>query len=186
MKTIIFALYMLFVANAFAGTVTLEWDASTGVDGYKVYVDGKHDAAATITGTTSKSTVVPGAHNFNVTAYNARAESVFSNTVTTPAIATAPANFRYSISGNNAVFGWDAVSSATEYRLYVNGVLTKVPAGTVTATMPISTGASAAYVTAYNGWGESPASNTLTILSIPASPANLRATVVVSVTVVMP
>jgi len=166
---------------ASAGTVTLNWGASEGATGYKVYVDNTHDTTAVINGLTGVVKVVNGAHAFNVTAFNDRGESPFSNTVNTPPLVTsvAPANLNVVVQGDVATFTWGAVTGAEEYRLYINGALTKTVAPTVTTTSyTFDPGSATAYVTAYNAWGESLPSNSVNIVSVPNTPSGLKITVI--------
>jgi len=169
------------VSMATAGTVTLNWGASEGATGYKVYVDNTHDTTAVINGLTGVVKVVNGAHAFNVTAFNDRGESPFSNTVNTPPLVTsvAPANLNVLVQGDVATFTWGAVTGAEEYRLYINGTLTKTVAPTVTTTSyTFDPGSATAYVTAYNAWGESLPSNSVNIVSVPNTPSGLKITVI--------
>ena len=170
-----------FASMSHAGTVTLAWGASEGATGYKVYVDNTHDTTAVINGLTGVVKVTNGAHAFNVTAFNDRGESPMSNTVNTPPLVTAvaPANLNVMVQGDVATFTWGAVAGAEEYRLYINGALTKTVAPTVTTTSyTFDPGSATAYVTAYNAWGESLPSNSVNIVSVPNTPSGLKITVI--------
>ncbi len=170
-----------FASMSHAGTVTLAWGASEGATGYKVYVDNTHDATAVVNGLTGVVKVTNGYHTFNVTAFNDRGESPFSNTVSTPPLVTssAPSNLNVMVQGDTATFTWGAVTGADEYRLYINGALTKtIPPNATTTTYTFDPGSATAYVTAYNAWGESPPSNTVNIVSVPNTPSGLRITVI--------
>lgn len=97
MRKLIFLVLALFamVFPAFAGTVTLQWGAVSGADGYYVYTDGSKGPVNN--GTTATVTVPAGAHSFYVTAFNGWGESGPSNTVTTPPLMTAPTNVRVTV-----------------------------------------------------------------------------------------
>ena len=97
MRKLLFLVLTFFAMAlpALAGTVTLQWGAVSGADGYYVYTDGAKGPP--ITGTTGTVTVPAGAHSFYVTAFNGWGESGPSNTVTTPPLMTAPTNVRVTV-----------------------------------------------------------------------------------------
>ncbi len=89
---VLIAILLAGITTASAGTVTLEWGAVSGADGYHVYTDNAKGPA--VTGTTSTVTVPAGEHSFYVTAFNGWGESAPSNTVKTPPLPGAPADAR--------------------------------------------------------------------------------------------
>lgn len=163
----IIAILLLSVISVHAGTVTLNWGTSTGATGYNVYVDGAKTMSTT--GLSASVKVINGKHAFYVTAYNDRGESPPSNTVYTPELCAAASDLLLaSLVGTKATFTWGKVIGADEYFLYVNG--TRTPAGEV----DLGTGAATVYITASNGWGEGPPSNTVLIAPMPGAPAGVR------------
>ena len=95
MKKILVAFLLLLSAGvAHAGTVNIAWNPNPpkdAVTGYNVYIDKVKSKTVLATETTASLTnVTPGAHEIYVTAYNAWSESLPSNSVFTPGIASPP------------------------------------------------------------------------------------------------
>jgi hypothetical protein len=85
-----------------------------------------------------------------------------------------------SASAGTVKLEWDPVTQATGYNVYADGAKsTSVTATTATVTVPA--GAHSFYVTAYNSWGESAPSNTVTTPPAAVAPGNLRVTVTVDI-----
>ena len=185
--------------NAGNASVTLTWDAVTGASEYYVYrsdtATGTLTRIATtvrITGTTYTDFLLAGgtSYRYAVRSANVAGESVNSNIATVTAITAiaAPENLSGTVgSAAQVELSWNAVSGATEYRVYrapnsLYRTLTRV-GGSITGTTYTNTGLTrgATYwyvVRAVNAAGESTNSNEIRILvpRVPSAPASLSAT----------
>lgn len=68
---------------------------------------------------------------------------------------------------------WDAVPEADGYRVYMDDQMVK-PVSTTAAEITSPPGKHVFYVTAYNSWGESGPSNTVTTPAVAGIPAGVR------------
>ena len=68
---------------------------------------------------------------------------------------------------------WDAVPEADGYRVYMDGQMVK-PVSTTAAEITTTPGKHMIYVTAFNAWGESGPSNTVTTPAVAGIPAGVR------------
>ena len=179
--------------------VTLTWTAGARATEYNIY---RSDAAtgaltriattARITGTTYTDFLLAGGtdYRYAVRSANVAGESGDSNIVNVTAITpiAAPENLSGTVgSAAQVELSWNAVSGATEYRVYrspnsLHRTLTRV-AGSITGTTYTNTGLTrgATYwyvVRAVNSTGESTNSNEIRILvpRVPSAPASLSAT----------
>ena len=111
-----------------AGKVTLTWEAVAGADNYEVFRSTVHDGPYTLVKTTNSSTtswadtaVTNGTtYYYVVIVIDNGVESPNSNeAIGTPWVAlAAPVNFT-AVAGNQQIeLNWDAVTGATEYRVY--------------------------------------------------------------------
>lgn len=75
---------------------------------------------------------------------------------------------------------WSPSTGADGYYVYTDGAKGAAIIGT-TSTVTVPAGAHSFYVTAFNGWGESKPSNTVTTPPLVTSPTNVKITVFVDV-----
>lgn len=131
-----------------SSTPTYTWDATTGTTNYRLWVNGPNngpsgnvvditytaaqagcDTDATCSVTPSQ-VLVAGTHNFFVQASNGDGDGPWSGplsfTVGTPLSAPTPSSPTGSGVSTTPTYQWNAVSSATSYRLWVNRGSTNV------------------------------------------------------------
>ena len=142
----VMVLLLTWQAECHAVTVSLQWGASSGATGYKVYYQtdsssAPFSGAAPVDVANQTSTAITGldpahAYYFAVTAYNATGESAYSNVVSIPELTSPVASITFP-ANNASVNGTVAVTAVatdnvgvTRVEFYVNGVLQ----GTDTAT----------------------------------------------------
>ena len=180
-----------------SGQVTLTWDATDNTAEYQVFradtvnVDFVRIAdTTTITDPTYTDTGLANdtAYRYTVRAANAAGASPASSeaSVTTLALPAAPANFSATAGDTQVLLSWDAVTGATEYRIYraatANGALTRVTTNSdITGTTYTDTGLTngTAYrytVRAVDSVGESIDSNEVSATPGSPGPENLSAT----------
>lgn len=153
-------------------SISLGWNAVSGVTGYRVY-EGT-TVVATVTGT---SATVSGlgtctTHSYTVASYNSGGESAKSAPVTgtttgcTTGPAT-PAGFAVTGTTNTSIsLGWNASSGATGYRVYEGTTQRATTTGTSTTITGLGTCTTHSYqVTAYNANGESARSAAVTAVT---------------------
>lgn len=75
---------------------------------------------------------------------------------------------------------WSPSTGADGYYVYTDGAKGVAVTGT-TSTVTVPAGAHSFFVTAYNAWGESQPSNTVTTPPLVTSPTNVKITVFVDV-----
>ncbi len=185
-----------------SGQVTLTWDATDNTAEYQVFRADTADGdlvriadTTTITDPTYTDTGLANdtAYRYTVRAANAAGASPASSeaSVTTLALPAAPANFSATPGDTQVLLSWDAVTGATEYRIYraatANGALTRVTTNSdITGTTYTDTGLTngTAYrytVRAVDSVGESIDSNEVSATPVaatvaPPAPANLNGT----------
>ena len=137
---------LLVSANCFASTIALQWDAETGVAGYKVYYNadsavtpfngtGATQGASPVNVANLTSATISGldplhAYYFAVTAYNsAGVESPYSTLVSVPEMTPPTTSITYP-NNNATVSGTVSVTASatdnvgvTRVEFYINGVL---------------------------------------------------------------
>jgi len=189
---------MLLAGTAHAYTVTLQWDAVTDLDlaGYKMYYANANVQPFTGTGATQGAsgtiTIPKGTQTgslagldpakpyyFAITAYNTSGvESVYSNIVTIPIIPPI-ANLKAVVTQNTIILSWNAMAGITEYQVHdakANGIIQRVAAPALTATITGVPGGRAFYVT---GTGPALFAVASTIINIPSAVTNMKATVII-------
>ncbi len=189
--------------TATAGTaqVLLSWDAVTRAAEYRIYraatADGTLTRIAeniTITTTSYTDADLAGgtAYRYVVRSVSGAAESPNSNeaSAATPAVPAAPANLSATLGNTQVSLTWDEVDNAAEYYVYRAprssfAVFVRIAdSTTITDASYTDTGLTAGdafryVVRAVNSNGESLNSDivTVTVITVPSVPANLRATV---------
>ena len=76
---------------------------------------------------------------------------------------------------------WDAVDGAMGYKVYVDGQLSQATIKNH-ADVVVVNGKRVFYVTAYNEWGESAPSNTVTTPDVAGVPANVKLVITIDAT----
>jgi len=160
------------MATAGNAQVALSWSPTANATGYKVY------RGATLVSTQATTSFVDTgltngtAYTYTVVATNGSASSVASSPVTSTPMAPAPAQPTGLVAtpGNAQVaLTWNAVATATSYRVYRNGtLLTTVTTPSYTSTGLTNGTAYTFYVTAVAATTEGPAS--ATVSATPAKP----------------
>ncbi|MEA5115933.1 MAG: Ig-like domain-containing protein [Geobacteraceae bacterium] len=143
--TVAFAVLLTLESGCFAVTVTLNWGASAGSTGYRVYYradsatlpfsgTGATQGASPISVGSQTTATISGldpAHSyyFAVTAYNSAGESSYSNLVSVPELTEPSTSISYPAS-NATVSGTVAITASasdnigvSRVEFYVNGVL---------------------------------------------------------------
>ncbi|MCM3787418.1 Ig-like domain repeat protein [Domibacillus indicus] len=127
--------------------VVLSWDASAYAEKYNVYQTSEDGGQTLVASTTERTYTVTNASEGNktyaVSAINSLyGESPLSESVQAEVVhpvMTAPAGFTYTVAnGNDVIFKWNAVSYATNYKIYqiVDGeAVLKSTSATTTATL---------------------------------------------------
>lgn len=76
---------------------------------------------------------------------------------------------------------WDTVADVTGYNVYLDGQLYQ-PTNAPPVTLQIKPGKHSFHVTAYNEWGESAPSNTVTTPDVAGVPANVKLVITIDAT----
>jgi len=159
-------------ATAGNAQVSLSWTSSANATQYKVYRGAS--LIVTQSGTTYTDTGLANgtAYSYTVVAVNGSASSIASSAVTSTPLAPAPSapTGLVAAPGNTQVIlNWNAVATATSYRVYRNGVLIASPATATYTNTGLTNGtAYTYYVTAVAATTESTSSSSVT--STPAKP----------------
>lgn len=175
--------------ESLAVTVSLQWGASTGATGYKVYYQadaatqpfggtGATQGSAPIDVSNQTSATVSGldpahAYYFAVTAYNASGESTYSNVVSVPELTPPTTDISYPVNGTSASGTVTVTANAsdnvgvTSVEFYVNGVLqgtdTSTPYTFSWNTSALAAGSYALTTKAYDAAGNIGQSATVTV-----------------------
>jgi len=169
--------------NITSSSFTANWNAVTNANGYKLYIDGNATPITLANVTTYNVTglVDTSSHSYYVKATNSAGESSVSNTInlTLPsALPIAPtATSATNITSSSFTANWNAVTGATGYKLYIDGV--EIDLGNVTSYIKtgLTDGTSHSYyVKAINLAGDSSASNTINLTLLLAAPTANSAT----------
>jgi len=180
-------------------SIRVVWGAVTGATRYRVYRATSATGAMTLLDTVTTTTFTSGGleprtYWYFVSAMNAdNIEGTLSAHASMIPLPNAPGNVRsYAINDTtNAEIDWNHVPSAGSYRIYVatSQTGTRTLAGTTTNNWYIHTGAGNTtyfyFVTAVNAAGESALSLHTSIRTMPAAPANLRATATTTTTITL-
>ncbi|MCD9022163.1 fibronectin type III domain-containing protein [Cohnella silvisoli] len=160
---------------------TQTWTAVTGASGYNVYVDGvKVNGASPINGTTYDVTgQTPGTtYSVTVTAVNASGEGPASSPYSVETIPSTPTGLSHStITSTGWTQTWTAVTGASGYNVYVDGVKVNGASPIIGLTYNVTGQASgtdfSVTVTAVNGSGEGAASSADSVTTKPGAPTGL-------------
>ncbi|MGV8847797.1 hypothetical protein, partial [Tessaracoccus sp.] len=152
---------------------TLTWTAAYGATSYQVYRVGTATAIYSGTDLTFIDAPRPwgSTAQYYVQAYNASGGAK-SNTITLLTVPPAPVLSGTSTDQINNLT-WTASTSATSYSLYRLGTATPIYTGTALTFSDVARpwgSTSDYYVTAANASGNSPNSNTLTMVTVPEAP----------------
>nr|WP_237534318.1 glycosyl hydrolase family 18 protein [Streptomyces sp. SID3343] len=151
-------------------TVPLSWNAVPDATGYNVYRDGVFAQAATGPTATVAGLTASTAYSFQVTATNSAGESPKSATVTATTagggtqLPATPTGLAAGTPTTTTVpLSWSAVSGATGYNVYRNGVFAQAAGGTSATVSGLTASTSYSFqVSATNAAGESAKSAAVT------------------------
>ncbi len=166
--------------NATASTINFSWNAAARATGYKIYKDGIYVSSVTAPTTSGSLSGLNIATNYNVQVLGTigSGEGVLCAPVAMSTLPTAPVGLTFSSATASTInFTWAAVTGATSYKIYKNGIYIS----TVTTTSGSLSGLSAA--TSYNVQvlatsisGDSALSNILPMSTVLAAPTGLSFT----------
>jgi uncharacterized protein (DUF1800 family)/fibronectin type 3 domain-containing protein len=182
-------------ASADDRRITLAWRASPGAMSYAVFRRSRHERFARVGGPVTTTTLVDtGLTNgtlyvYVVRALNGNGGSDFSHPAfatpkapASPPPAAAPENLSASPGNGQIQLTWNAVSGASDYRVFrsTNGTFATTPIATVTTPGYLNTGLmnGTAYsyrVAAHNAGGDGPFSSVVNATpgAVPSAPTNL-------------
>ncbi|MCL2443197.1 MAG: fibronectin type III domain-containing protein [Treponema sp.] len=180
-------------------SIRVTWGAVTGATGYRIYRSTTATGTRTLLDTVNTTTYTSGGleartYWYFVAAMNAdNVEGTLSAFASMIPLPNAPSNVRSSPinSTTNVQINWNDVTGADSYRIYVatSQTGTRTLAGTSTWGGFTHTGAANTtyfyFVTAFNAAGESALSLHTSTRSMPAAPANLRATATTTTTITL-
>lgn len=110
-------------ATAGDARVSLQWFASAGASGYKVYRDGILLSATNTTNYVDLTAVLGVTYQYSVSATNSSGESAISSNVEGAAVVAAPTGLAASPGDLSVSLAWTGVTNAQSYRVYRNGSL---------------------------------------------------------------
>ncbi|MDD3920306.1 MAG: hypothetical protein PHO41_03935 [Eubacteriales bacterium] len=131
MRTLCAAPANLQVGMVTTGSISLVWDAADSASHYDVYRDGTYLAQVTGTSYTDSGLPAGTEYSYKVLAGNESGDSAFSDTVSVSTRCDAPQNLRLATKTHSAItMAWDAVTGASHYRVYQDGVYVESVTGT--------------------------------------------------------
>ena len=160
------------IATGGNAQVALSWSTAANATGYKVYRGATLIATQATTSYVDTGVANGTAYSYTIVATNGSASSAASSPVSATPMAPAPAQPTGLVAtpGNAQVaLVWNAVATATSYRIYRNGVMVGTSATPAYTSTTLTNGtAYTFYVTAVAATTEGPASATVT--ATPAKP----------------
>jgi len=164
---------------------TANWNSVSSATGYKLYIDETPITLGNVTTYNVTGLVDGSSHSYYVRATNSAGESSVSNTINVTLLSAAPiATSATAITSSGFTANWNAVTSATGYKLYIDGTpitLGKVTTSNVTGLVDASS--HSYYLKATNSAGESSSSNTINVTlpsALPSAPTANSATSITS------
>jgi len=171
----------VITGNYLETSFAVSWDAVTGADGYRVYVDSVKDGSDITGGLAHTATGKTGATTYSVevAAYNAGGESEKSSpavdVLTLPAAPTGLAADTITDSGFSV--GWNSVDGEVDgYRVYLDSAQygTDITSGTSVEITGLDSGTDySVEVLAFNDTGEGAQSTALDVATLPDVPGNV-------------
>ena len=171
----------VITGNYLETSFAVNWDAVTGADGYRVYIDDVQDGSDLSSSTTHTATGKTGATTYSVevAAFNAGGESEKSSpavdVLTLPAVPTGLA--ADTITDGGFSVDWNSVNGEVDgYRVYLDSAQygTDITTGTSVEITGLDSGTDyAVEVSAFNDTGESRQSSILDVATLPDIPENI-------------
>ncbi|WP_281228764.1 beta strand repeat-containing protein [Flavobacterium aquiphilum] len=162
-----------------AASVNFSWAAVTGATGYKIYKDGTYVSSVSVPTTTGSLTglTVGTSYNVQILASNASGDGALCTSVSMSTLPGAPAGLTFSSATATSInFSWTAITGATGYKIYKDGVyVSSVTAPTTTGSLSGLT-ASTAYniqVLASNVSGDGVLCSSVSMSTLPGAPTGL-------------
>jgi len=156
-----------------ASSFIANWGTVTGATSYTLYVDGTSVYTGTSTSCNVTYLEINTSYTYYVVASNAGGDSANSNTINALTAPDAPViSSETNITNSSFTAHWGAVTGATGYKLYVDGINVYTGASTSCNVTGLAAGTSYTYyVTATNaGGGYSDDSDSVDVLLVPEIP----------------
>jgi len=157
---------------------TANWAAVTGATGYKLYINGVETILGNVTTYIVTGLTENTSYSYYVKPTNSNGDGASSNTVNVSTNLSAPtANSATNIGSTGFTANWNPVTSATGYKLYVNGVETVLGNVTTYNVTGLTGNTSYSYyVKAISSNGDSVSSNTENVSTSISAPTALNVT----------
>jgi len=152
---------------------TANWASVNNATSYNLFVDGTSVYTGTSTNCNITGLTAGSSHSYYVQAVNAGGNSVSSNSIGVSTISAVPvATAATIITDTSFTANWGAVTGATSYKLKIDtGSFTDIGNVTSKSITGLTAGSTHTYtVQAVNAGGTSGNSNTISVVTIPATP----------------